>query len=62
LKLAQDLTTMASEGSENLSPDVLRLARVAKSILSYVADPDAAPAPADPSQKTAYRASMARSA
>jgi len=48
LKLADDLAALAAEASEDLSPDVLHLARVAKGLLGYVRDPDADPGSRSP--------------
>jgi len=50
LNLAQDLLALATESPEDVSPEVLRLARSARSILRYVGDSQASPAQADAKQ------------
>ncbi len=41
--LAQDLVALATEASDDVPPEVLRLARGARSLLRYIADPQAPP-------------------
>jgi len=54
LNLAQDLLALATESPEDVSPEVLRLARSARSILRYIGDSQAPPAQAEAKQaKTA---------
>ncbi len=47
LNLAQALTALATEATDDLSPEVLRLARSAKSILQYISDSQGPPTPAE---------------
>jgi hypothetical protein len=56
LKLAEDLAALASE---DLPSEALRLARAAKNILSYVADPEASSSPEDSARKPAVQARRA---
>ena len=62
LKLAQDLAALAAEATEDMSPDTLRLARAAKSLLSYVCDPEAAPGTSKAQSASVYRAKQSKTA
>jgi len=60
LKLAQDLAALANEASEDLSPDVRRIAGAAKAILSYAVDSAPAPAAGEAVMKSDRSAAVAR--
>jgi hypothetical protein len=60
LKLAQDLAALAGDTTDDLSPEVRRLAGVATSLLRFVAASDAAPAPPDAAVARAPRGKPAK--
>ncbi len=62
LKLAQDLVALADEASDDLSPEVMRLARAAKTIVRYVAGAQVPAGGADAQQAPSPPAKQAKRA
>ncbi len=60
--LAQDLLTLATESPDDVSPEVLRLARGAKTVLRYIAGSQTAPGQPEPTQTYAPRTKRAKTA
>jgi hypothetical protein len=56
LNLAQELLALATEEPDDVSPEVLRLARGARSILRYIADSQTPPGHAEPAHTQAKTA------
>jgi hypothetical protein len=60
LSLARELLALATEAPDDVSPEVRRLARGAKAILSYIGDSQTPPGRADPGQGPAVRSKQAK--
>jgi hypothetical protein len=62
LGLAQELLALATEAPDDVSPEVLRLARSARTLLRYISDAQTSPGGGDATQPHAPRAKQARTA